>query len=130
MTNGGADRSVECTGNVQAMISAFECVHDVSSWAQILIAPFSLFQPPSRATMNCPVNADNECCGFGSGLGCCRSCWGAQQRRCLRTHPANFLSERTLKGTFFGNYKPRTDLPSVVEKSMNKVRHCILVGTG
>jgi hypothetical protein len=31
MTNGGVDRSVECTGNVNAMISAFECVHDVCS---------------------------------------------------------------------------------------------------
>lgn len=30
MTNGGVDRSVECTGNVKAMISAFECVHDVT----------------------------------------------------------------------------------------------------
>ncbi|KAG8090995.1 hypothetical protein GUJ93_ZPchr0011g28354 [Zizania palustris] len=29
MTNGGVDRSVECTGNAAAMISAFECVHDV-----------------------------------------------------------------------------------------------------
>ena len=44
----------------------------------------------------------------------------------FKTHPVNFLNERTLKGTFFGNYKPRTDLPSVVEKYMNKVRHCIL----
>lgn len=31
MTNGGVDRSVECTGNINAMVSAFECVHDVSS---------------------------------------------------------------------------------------------------
>lgn len=30
MTDGGVDRSVECTGNVNAMISAFECVHDVT----------------------------------------------------------------------------------------------------
>ncbi|CAN6458559.1 unnamed protein product [Victoria cruziana] len=30
MTNGGVDRSVECTGNINAMVSAFECVHDVS----------------------------------------------------------------------------------------------------
>jgi Zn-dependent alcohol dehydrogenase len=29
MTDGGVDRSLECTGNVEAMISAFECVHDV-----------------------------------------------------------------------------------------------------
>lgn len=30
MTDGGVDRSIECTGNVNAMISAFECVHDVN----------------------------------------------------------------------------------------------------
>lgn len=34
----------------------------------------------------------------------------------------NLLNERTLKGTFFGNYKPRTDIPGVVEKYMNKVK--------
>jgi len=33
----------------------------------------------------------------------------------------NFLNERTLKGTFFGNFKPRTDLPNVVELYMKKV---------
>ena len=38
----------------------------------------------------------------------------------FKTHPINLLNERTLKGTFFGNYKPRSDLPSVVEKYMNK----------
>ena len=37
------------------------------------------------------------------------------------TRPINVLNERTLKGTFFGNYKPRTDLPSVVDMYMNKV---------
>lgn len=30
MTDGGVDRSVECTGSVQAMIQAFECVHEVT----------------------------------------------------------------------------------------------------
>lgn len=40
----------------------------------------------------------------------------------FKTHPMNLLNERTLKGTFFGNYKPRTDLPGVVEKYMNKVK--------
>jgi Zn-dependent alcohol dehydrogenase len=39
----------------------------------------------------------------------------------FKTHPMNVLNERTLKGTFFGNYKPRSDLPSVVEMYMNKV---------
>ncbi|WMV24660.1 hypothetical protein MTR67_018045 [Solanum verrucosum] len=29
MTDGGVDRSVECTGHIDAMIPAFECVHDL-----------------------------------------------------------------------------------------------------
>ena len=39
----------------------------------------------------------------------------------FKTHPMNLLNEKTLKGTFFGNYKPRTDLPNVVEMYMRKV---------
>ncbi|KAL9449653.1 hypothetical protein AB3S75_011553 [Citrus x aurantiifolia] len=82
MTNGGVDRSVECTGSVHAMISAFECVHDGWGVAVLVGVP----------------NKDDA----------------------FKTHPMNLLNERTLKGTFFGNYKPRSDLPSVVEKYMNK----------
>ncbi|GAB2272560.1 hypothetical protein Dimus_007381 [Dionaea muscipula] len=82
MTNGGVDRSVECTGNIQAMISAFECVHDGWGVAVLVGVP----------------NKDDV----------------------FKTHPINFLNERTLKGTFFGNYKPRTGIPLVVEKYMNK----------
>lgn len=41
----------------------------------------------------------------------------------FKTNPMNLLNERTLKGTFFGNYKPRTDIPGVVEKYMKKVRY-------
>lgn len=37
MTDGGVDRSVECTGNVNAMISAFECVHDVNLISENLL---------------------------------------------------------------------------------------------
>jgi len=36
------------------------------------------------------------------------------------TSPVNFLNERTLKGTFFGNYKPRSDLPGLVELYLDK----------
>ncbi|GAB2272459.1 Alcohol dehydrogenase (NADP dependent) [Dionaea muscipula] len=82
MTNGGVDRSVECTGNITAMISAFECVHDGWGVAVLVGVP----------------NKDDV----------------------FKTNPVHFLNERTLKGTFFGNYKPRTDIPLVVEKYMNK----------
>lgn len=40
MTDGGVDRSVECTGNVNAMISAFECVHDVNLLSENLLDLF------------------------------------------------------------------------------------------
>ncbi|XP_061973242.1 alcohol dehydrogenase-like [Populus nigra] len=82
MTNGGVDRSVECTGSISAMVSAFEFVHDGWGVAVLVGVP----------------NKDDA----------------------FKTHPMNILNERTLKGTFFGNYKPRSDLPSVVEKYMNK----------
>ncbi|MCJ0333790.1 zinc-binding dehydrogenase, partial [Clostridioides difficile] len=82
MTDGGVDRSVECTGSIQAMISAFECVHD--GWGVAVL-------------VGVPSKDD-----------------------AFKTHPVNFLNERTLKGTFYGNYKPRSDLPGVVEMYMNK----------
>ncbi|GFY96526.1 alcohol dehydrogenase 1 [Actinidia rufa] len=82
MTGGGVDRSIECTGNIDVMISAFECVHDGWGVAVLVGVP--------------------------------------HKDAVFKTHPMNFLNERTLKGTFFGNYKPRSDIPSVVEKYMNK----------
>ncbi|PHT50471.1 hypothetical protein CQW23_10218 [Capsicum baccatum] len=82
MTDGGVDRSAECIGHIDAMISAFEYVHD--SW---VVA--GLVGVPRKEAI-------------------------------FKTHPMNLLNERTLKGTFFGNYKPWSDLPSVVEKYMNK----------
>ncbi|XP_031257548.1 alcohol dehydrogenase-like [Pistacia vera] len=82
ITNGGVDRSIECTGNIDNMISAFECVHD--GWGVAVL-----------------VGVPNKDAVF-------------------MTKPINVLNERTLKGTFFGNYKPRSDLPSVVDMYMNK----------
>ncbi|PQP96369.1 alcohol dehydrogenase [Prunus yedoensis var. nudiflora] len=83
MTNGGVDRSLECTGNINLIISAFECVYD--GWGVAVLVGV-----PSTDAI-------------------------------FKTNPFNFLDERTLKGTFFRNYKPRTDLPSVVDMYMNKV---------
>uniref|UniRef100_A0A7N2M4K9 Alcohol dehydrogenase 1 n=1 Tax=Quercus lobata TaxID=97700 RepID=A0A7N2M4K9_QUELO len=82
MTDGGVDRAVECTGSYQAMISAFECVHD--GWGLAVL-------------VGVPSKDD-----------------------AFKTHPLNFLNERTVKGTIFGNYRPRTDIPARVEKYMNK----------
>ncbi|XP_031496230.1 alcohol dehydrogenase 3 [Nymphaea colorata] len=82
LTNGGVDRSVECTGHIDAMISAFECVHDGWGVAVLVGVP--------------------------------------HKDAVFKTHPMNFLNEKTLKGTFYGNYKPRSDIPGVVELYMKK----------
>uniref|UniRef100_A0A2P2QLG2 alcohol dehydrogenase n=1 Tax=Rhizophora mucronata TaxID=61149 RepID=A0A2P2QLG2_RHIMU len=82
MTNGGVDRSIECTGNVEAMVSAFECVRQ--GWGVAVIV----------------------------GL--------AKKDAVFKTNPFNFLAARTIKGTFYGNYKPLQDIPLVVEKYMSK----------
>ncbi|KAF3777842.1 Alcohol dehydrogenase 1 [Nymphaea thermarum] len=81
-TNCGVDRSVECTGNINAMISAFECVHDGWGVAVLVGVP--------------------------------------HQDAVFKTHPINFLNEKTLKGTFYGNYMTRTHIPGVVELYMKK----------
>ncbi|KDP43055.1 hypothetical protein JCGZ_25241 [Jatropha curcas] len=82
MANGGVDRSIECTGNVQAMRLAFESVHDGWGVAVLVGVP----------------NKDDV----------------------FQTHPFKFLSERTLKGTFYGNFKPLADVPLLAEKYLNK----------
>eukprot|EP01018_Ginkgo_biloba_P014286 Gb_18735 [translate_table: standard] len=81
-TGGGVDRSIECTGNVTAMISALECCHDGWGVAVLVGVP--------------------------------------HMDAVFKTHPGKFLHGRTLKGTFFGNYKPRSDIPTVVDQYMNK----------
>ncbi|KAK0603756.1 hypothetical protein LWI29_008326 [Acer saccharum] len=54
-------------------------------------------------------------------MGCCCASWCVPNMDdAFKTHPMNLLNEKTLRGTFFGNYKPRSDLPSVVEKYLNK----------
>ena len=43
------------------------------------------------------------------------------------TKPINLLNEMTLKGTFFGNYKPQNHLPFVVDMYMNKVKISLML---
>ena len=39
----------------------------------------------------------------------------------FKTNPYNFLDEKTVTGTTFGNYKPKTGLPTLVDMFMNNV---------
>ncbi|XP_028754151.1 alcohol dehydrogenase 1 isoform X2 [Neltuma alba] len=85
MTGGGVDCALECSGSLQAMMSAFECVHH--GWGVAVLVGL-----PSK---------DDA----------------------FKTHPVNFLKERTLKGTFYGNFKPVSDIPLLAERYMKGVRN-------
>ena len=112
MTGGGVDRSVECTGSINAMISAFECVHDVI-FSELFIRFVWILSLTNFMFLNLHP--------FFQGWGVAVLVGVPNKDDAFKTHPINVLNERTLKGTFFGNYKPRTDLPAVVEKYMSKV---------
>ncbi|RYR26386.1 hypothetical protein Ahy_B02g060623 isoform C [Arachis hypogaea] len=81
MTNGGVDRCIECTGNINALMSAMEALHD--GWGVAVLV------------------------GVPSG------------DAVFKTNPFNFLNEKTITGTTFGNYKPKTGLPTLVDMFMN-----------
>lgn len=40
----------------------------------------------------------------------------------ISAHYALLLSGRTLKGSLFGGWRPKSDLPSLIDKYLNKVR--------
>lgn len=115
MTNGGVDRSIECSGSTSAMISAFECVHDVFSCSTDLLFGTSTYSLRCRILISWKFDLQHQGWGVAVLVGV------PHKDAVFKTHPVNFLVERTLKGTFYGNYKPRSDIPAVVEKYMAKV---------
>lgn len=118
MTDGGVDRSIECTGNVDVMMSAFECVHDVC------VLVFFLREIHEIICIFIQTRDSLAFCNFGlsiQGWGVAVLCGVPSKDAVFMTKPINLLNERTLKGTFFGNYKPKSDLPAVVEMYMNQV---------
>ncbi|XP_057834185.1 alcohol dehydrogenase 1 isoform X2 [Cryptomeria japonica] len=75
------------------------------------------------------VDYSIECTGSQSiqAFECCHDGWGVtvlvgvpRSDAVFSTSPVSFLNEKTLKGTLFGNYKPKSDLPGLVEKYLNK----------
>uniref|UniRef100_A0A2C9U2P9 alcohol dehydrogenase n=2 Tax=Manihot esculenta TaxID=3983 RepID=A0A2C9U2P9_MANES len=71
MTNGGVDRSIECTGDVQAMISAFESVREVC------ILFFLVARIYSNLISSIPFSMFNDS-KIVAGLGCGCYCGGGQ----------------------------------------------------
>ncbi|RAL41048.1 hypothetical protein DM860_008746 [Cuscuta australis] len=77
------------------------------------------------------VDRSIECSGdpryILSAFDCLHTGWGVAVLNVVsrtgdefRTDPMNFMGEKTLKGCFFGNYKPRSHLPLLVDMIMNQ----------
>ncbi|XP_039144011.1 alcohol dehydrogenase 1-like, partial [Dioscorea cayenensis subsp. rotundata] len=67
MTDGGVDRSIECTGNIDAMILAFECVHD--GWGVVVLVRVPHKDAISKTH---PMNVLNEITLKGTFFGNCK----------------------------------------------------------
>ena len=75
MTGGGLDRSIECTGNVKVMISAFECVHDVFFYT--IAFTYTLAKLPKiHISASMSLIYDSSFSLF-SALGCCCVSWSS-----------------------------------------------------
>jgi S-(hydroxymethyl)glutathione dehydrogenase/alcohol dehydrogenase len=81
MTDWGVDYSFDCTGNVNVMRSALECVH--RGWG-----------------VSCVIGV-------------------AASGHEISTRPFQLVTGRVWKGTAFGGFKSRTDVPKLVERMMN-----------
>ncbi|XP_039144009.1 LOW QUALITY PROTEIN: alcohol dehydrogenase 1-like [Dioscorea cayenensis subsp. rotundata] len=67
MTDGGVDRSIKCTSNIDAMILAFECVHDGWSVAVLVRVPHK----DAVFKTHHPMNVLNEITLKGTFFGNC-----------------------------------------------------------
>ena len=113
-TDGGVDYSFECIGNVSVMRAALECCHKVSSskFLNQLVISYS-------------------CCLY-------RHVWSSQKKKIqgwgtsvivgvaasgqeVCTRPFQLVTGRVWKGTAFGGFKSRSQVPWLVEKYMKKV---------
>ena len=127
MTDGGADYSFECVGDTGVVstalqscsgvisVLAFLCIH-----ITVLIFLFShLFAYISQFTYSIPVYsyAFPTCQGWGVTV----TLGVPKAKPEVSAHYAFLLSGRTLKGSLFGGWRPKSDLPSLVDKYADKV---------
>lgn len=108
LTDGGVDYSFECIGNVSVMRSALECCHKVS--AAILQKYYYIMF----------VNIDMFQNFQGWGTSVIVGVAGSGQE--ISTRPFQLVTGRVWKGTAFGGFKSRSQVPWLVDKYLKKVR--------
>lgn len=114
LTDGGVDYSFECIGNVSVMRAALECCHKVSFC-------FSLFTLFERRNMHL------ICSNYFQGWGTSVIVGVAASGQEISTRPFQLVTGRVWKGTAFGGFKSRSQVPWLVDKYMKKVCRLLLL---
>lgn len=115
LTNGGADYSFECIGDTGMISTALQSCCDVISFplaCLLLLLCLSFICPAQRSTLI----YDSQGWGLTVTLGVPKA------KPEVSAHYGLFLSGRTLKGSLFGGWKPKSELPSLVDMYTRKVQ--------
>ena len=109
LTDGGVDYSFECIGNVSIMRAALECCHKVC-WRYSLSLSLSL-------SLSSTHSLSLLCQGWGTSVIVGVAASGQE----ISTRPFQLVTGRVWKGTAFGGFKSRSQVPWLVTKYLNKV---------
>lgn len=120
LTDGGVDYSFECIGNVNVMRSALECCHKASAITYFidLIDHWS--------SWNCEHGWSFYASSY-QGWGQSVIVGVAASGQEISTRPFQLVTGRVWKGTAFGGFKSRSQVPWLVEKYLKKVSSDVMV---
>lgn len=110
MTGGGADFAFECVGDTEIATTALQSCSDVSFY--VVYDLTTLYYKYVFITFSMWIS---------QGWGVTVTLGVPKVKPEVSAHYGLFLSGKSLKGTLFGGWKPKSDLPSLIEKYMNKV---------
>jgi len=116
MTSGGADYAFECVGSTEVVTSAIQSCCEVTSltpvWWLLRCLMWFIFDTVHRL--------------FSQGWGLTVTLGVPKVKPEITAHYALFLSGRTLKGSLFGGWKPKSDIPNLVDMYVRKVRFTLV----
>jgi S-(hydroxymethyl)glutathione dehydrogenase / alcohol dehydrogenase len=119
LTDGGVDYSFECIGNVSVMRSALECCHKVNA-ASIAVSLLSQIFKYSTGDWWLYIIKTFFVLNF-QGWGTSVVVGVAASGQEISTRPFQLVTGRVWKGTAFGGFKSRSQVPWLVEKYLKKV---------
>ncbi len=111
LTDGGVDYSFECIGNVSVMRAALECCHKASILCEFVAQMVCVCIKHLWFAINIQ--------GWGTSVIVGVAASGQE----ISTRPFQLVTGRVWKGTAFGGFKSRSQVPWLVDKYLKKVTH-------